>query len=108
MISTIAFYNLVNHYSHLIIQEIVKFDFKIESIKINNNIIFIDNFQFLSYSLDSLVKNLGKDDFKYLNQYLNRKILDLDLLVHSYPYQYMSSFEKLKKNRERKENFIVP
>ena len=28
----------------------------------------MDNFQFLSSLLDSLVKNLNKDDFKYLSQ----------------------------------------
>ena len=35
---------------------------------INSKLIFIDSFQFLSSSLESLVKNLGKDDFKYLSQ----------------------------------------
>ena len=33
---------------------------------INNKLIFVDSFQFLSSSLDNLVKNLDKDDFKYL------------------------------------------
>ena len=36
------------------------------SFSINNKLRFIDSFQFLSSSLDSLVKNLSKDDFKYL------------------------------------------
>ena len=35
---------------------------------INNKLAFIDRFQFLSSSLDSLVKNLVKDHFKYLSQ----------------------------------------
>ena len=34
------------------------------SFSINNKPSFIDSFQFLGCSLDSLVKNLGKDDFK--------------------------------------------
>ena len=34
---------------------------------INNKLRFIDSFQFLSSSLNSLVKNLGKDDFKCLS-----------------------------------------
>ena len=38
------------------------------SFSINNKLIFIDIFQFLSSSSDSLVKNLNKDDFKYLSQ----------------------------------------
>ena len=33
------------------------------SFGINNKLSFIDSFQFLSSSLDSLVKNLAKDDF---------------------------------------------
>ena len=32
---------------------------------INNKLSFFGNFRFLSSSLDSLVKNLNKDDFKY-------------------------------------------
>ena len=31
---------------------------------INNKLIFIDSFQVLTSSLDSLVKSLDKDDFK--------------------------------------------
>ena len=41
---------------------------KYMSFGINNELSFIDSFQFLSSPLDSLVKNLGKDDFKYLSQ----------------------------------------
>ena len=62
-------------------QELGKFDFKINvipngfekymSYNINKNLIFIDSFPFLSSSLDILVKNLGKDDFKYLSQELD-------------------------------------
>ena len=43
---------------------------KYMSFIINNKLRFINSFQFLSSSLDSLVKNLNKDDFKYLNQEL--------------------------------------
>ena len=38
------------------------------SFTINNKSRFIDSFQFVSSTLDSLVKNLNKDDFKYLSQ----------------------------------------
>ena len=38
---------------------------------------FIDSFPVLSSLLDSLVKNLNKDDFKYLNQQFDHNILDL-------------------------------
>ena len=68
-------------------QELGKFNLKINvipnglekymSFTINNKLSFIDSFQFLSSSLDSLVKNLGKDDFKYLSQELDNDILNL-------------------------------
>ena len=41
------------------------------SFKINNKLIFVDAFQCLSSSLDSLVKNLGSNDFKCLSQEFN-------------------------------------
>ena len=49
-------------------------------IKIITSIIsyfFTDVFQFLSFSLDSLVKNLGKNEFQYLSQEFNNNVLDL-------------------------------
>ena len=55
-------------------QELGKFNLKINfipnglkkcmSFTINNKLSFIDSFQFLSFSLDSLVQNLSTDDFK--------------------------------------------
>ena len=47
------------------------------SFNINNKLTFINIFQFLNSSLYSLVKNLCKDDFKYLSQEFDRKVLDL-------------------------------
>ena len=59
-------------------EELGKFNFKINvipnglekymSFSINNKLSFIDIFRFLSSPLDSLVKNLNKDDFKYFSQ----------------------------------------
>ena len=37
---------------------------------INNKLSFLDRFQFLSSSLGSLVKNLNKEDIKYLSKNL--------------------------------------
>ena len=48
------------------------------SFTINNKLSFIDLFQFLSLSLDNLVKNLGKDDFKYLSQEFDNNVLVLE------------------------------
>ena len=47
------------------------------SFNINNKLSFIDNFQFLSTSLDSLVKNLEKDDFRHFSQEFDSEVLDL-------------------------------
>ena len=44
------------------------------SFSINNKLNFIDSFQFLSSSLDSLVKNLNKDYFKYLSQEFDNNV----------------------------------
>ena len=64
-------------------QELRKFDYKINiiqtgleqymSFKINSKLVFIDDFQFLSFPLNSLVKSLRKNDFNYLSQQLDAK-----------------------------------
>ena len=84
-------------------QEKGKFDCKINVIKngleqymsfnINYKLIFINSFKCLNSSLDSLVKNLGKDDCKYLSQELDSKTLDFDKQKGFYPDKYMSGFE---------------
>ena len=47
------------------------------SFTINNKLSFIDIIQFLSSSFNSLVKNLNKDNFKYLSQEFDNNVLDL-------------------------------
>ena len=75
------------------------------SFSINNNLSFIDSFRFLSSSLHSLVKSLNKDDFKYLSQEFDNKVLDLVKQKGFYPYEYMSDFEKFKEKIPSKEKF---
>ena len=68
-------------------QELGKFDFKVNvipnglekhmSLSINDKSIFTDSFEFLSSSLDNLVKSSDKDDFKYLIRKVDGKALDL-------------------------------
>ena len=41
---------------------------KYMSFNINNTLSFINTFQFSSTSLESLVKNLSKDHFRYLSE----------------------------------------
>ena len=43
---------------------------------INNKLSLIDSSQFQSYSFDSLVKHLCKDDFKYLRKEFDSNVLD--------------------------------
>ena len=75
------------------------------SFRINNKLIFIDSFQ-LPYSLlDSLVKNVGKLDFKYLGLEFYDKLVDLVKQKRFYPYEYMSDFQKFKEKLPSKENF---
>ena len=71
------FHNLKNYDTHLIMPELGKFNVKVNvipneldkymSFTINNKLTYIDSFQFLSSSLDNLVKNFRKNDFKYLS-----------------------------------------
>ena len=61
---------------------------KYMSFTIINTLRFIDSFQFLSYSLPSLVKNVSKDGFKYLSQQFDNNILDLLKQKAFYPHAY--------------------
>ena len=63
----VVFHSLKNYDSNLIMQELGKFNFKI-----NDTL----SFQFLSSSLVGLVKTLSKD-FKYLSQEFDNNILNL-------------------------------
>ena len=102
----VVFHNLRNYDFHLIMQELDKLNLKINvipnglekymSFSINNKLSFIDSFQFLSSSLENLVKNLVKNDFKYLSQKFHNNALDLVKQKGSYPYEYMSDFVKFK------------
>ena len=48
---------------------------KYESFTTNNKVSFIESFQFLSSSIDNLVKNLNKNDFKYLSIWVKNLII---------------------------------
>ena len=75
------------------------------SFSINNNLCYIDNFQVLSSSLDSLVKTLAKDNFKYLSQEFDNNVLDLVKQKVFYLHKYLSGFEKFKEQLPSKEKF---
>ena len=75
------------------------------SFTINNKLIFIDSFQFLSSSLERLIKNLSKDYCKYLSQEFDNNVVDLVKQKGFYPYKYMSDFEKFEEVLPSKEKF---
>ena len=84
---SVIFHNLRGYYSHLIMQEIGKFDVKISvtsnglekytAFTINTNLVFIDRMQFTNSSLDSMVKNLSDTISKYLSQEFKGDLLKL-------------------------------
>ena len=75
------------------------------SLSINDKLSFIDSFQFLRSSLDSLVKNANKDDFKFYSQEFDNNISDLAKQKGFYPYEYLSDFKKFKKELRNEEKF---
>ena len=75
------------------------------SFSINDKLSFIDSFQFLRSSLDSLVRNANKDDFKFYSQEFDNNISDLAKQKGFYPYEYLSDFKKFKKELRNEEKF---
>ena len=63
---------------------------KYMSFSIDNRLVFIDSFQFLRSSLDSLVNNFEKYGFQYLSQESDGELLDLVKQKGFYPNDYMS------------------
>ena len=63
------------------------------------------SFQFLSSSLDILVKNLGENCFSHWSQEFDKEVLDLVKQKGFYRYEYMWDFEKLKEKWPDKNKF---
>ena len=51
------------------------------------------------------MKNVGKNDFKYLSQNFDNNVLDLVKQTGFYPCEYMSDFERFKEKFLTKEKF---
>ena len=97
--------------SHLIFNELDKFDAKINVIPngnglekcmaflLNKNVVFIDSMQLMNSSLDKPVKNLSDKDFKFLIEEFGSKNLELLKQKGPYPYEYMNSFEKFTEEK---------
>ena len=102
--ASVIIHNLRGYDSHLIMQEIGKFDLK-ENVTLNglekymaftvkNNLVFIDSMQFMNSNLDTLVMNLSDNDFKYSSQEFNGDLFELVRQKGMYPYENMDSFKK--------------
>ena len=101
-----GFHNLQNYDSHLTLQKVGKYNFKInvvlkiietytsftiqlpkkKSIKSGLPLVFIDNVHFLNKLQDNLVKNLRENDFYHLSQEFNANVLDLLNKKGFFPY----------------------
>ena len=113
----VIFHNLRGYDSHLIFNELDKFDVKISVIPnglkkyiafiLNKNLVFLDIMQFMNPSLGKLVSNLSDEDFKYLVK--ERGSENLELLKHKgdYPYEYMNSFERFNEEKLPPKKFFT-
>ena len=66
---------------------------------IKHKIRFIDSFNFMSTSLDSLVNNLPDDAFNNLERCYKGEKLSLVMRKGVYPYEYMDSLERLDETK---------
>ena len=62
----------------------------------NNKLIFIDSFQFLSSLLGILAENSDKNNFNYLSQEFDNNASDLVKQKGFDSYENMSNFQKFK------------
>ena len=53
----------------------------------------------MNFSLDSVVKNLSDNDFKYLSEEFSGEFLKLVKQKGVYPYKYMDSFKKFSEDK---------
>ena len=114
---SIMLHSLKNYDLHLIVLKLGKLNFKINvisnilekypSFNINNKLIFIDSSQFSSSSLNSLVESLGKNDFKYLSQEFDSKVLHLVRQKGFYSCEHMSGSEKVRDELPSKKKLTV-
>jgi hypothetical protein len=114
----VVFHNLRGYDSHLIMQEIGKFGLEVNvipnnmekymSFSLGKNIVFIDSVQFMTSSLESLANNLSKDEFHQVGKRWKGEVFDLVTQKGIFPYEFMTSLEKLKVDKlPCKEDFYL-
>ena len=105
----VIFHNLRGYDSHLIFEELSKFDCKVSvipnglekcmSFTLNRNIVFIDSILFMNGPLDKLARNLSDEDFEYLSREFSAETLKLVEKKGVYPYEYFDSFKRFGKSK---------
>ena len=65
-----------------------------EKVNIYSTLKFTDTMNFMLTSLEKLVDNMERKDFKHRSKYFRNEKLDLMLRKGIYPYEYMTNIEK--------------
>ena len=105
----VIFHNLRGYDSHFIMQEIGKFNRKINvipnnmerymSFMLGNHLVFLDSFQFTSRNLDYLVSCLPIEAFKYTKEaFPIDEQFNLMKQKGVHPYDYMDSFKRFEES----------
>ena len=66
---------------------------------LGNHLVFLDSFQFMSSSLDNLIKNLPDEAFKYTKQEFKKEQFNLMKQKGIYPYDHMDSFDRFNETK---------
>ena len=100
---SVIFLSLTGYDSHLIFDELSKFDVKIDVTPnrlekymasfLSKNLVFIDSMQFMNSSIEKLVKNLLDGDLKHLTEEFGSNYLELLKQKDAYPYEYMDKHQ---------------
>ena len=75
--------------------EVDRFTKDEKEVIVNRELRFIDSKKFMNSSLDKLVNNLEKNDFKNMEKYFNGEQLCLLKRKGVYPYEWLDSVDKL-------------
>ena len=66
---------------------------------LGNHLVFLDSFQFMSSSLDNLIKNSPDEAFKYTKQGFKKEQFNLMKQKGIYPYDHMDSFDRFNETK---------
>ena len=67
----------------------------VKEVNVYSRLKFVDTMNFMRTSLESLVSNLDRSKFEHTGKYYRGEELDLILRIGVYPYEYMTSVQRL-------------